>query len=112
MIIKGQLIAFQKDENIKKVLDSNRQLSHFNYYYNNIISVCHTIYEALVRVNHKYIDTLIQHLREYDLEKCIHGNTGRASKNMKHFKVNYSIACKIHEFLKNYADIYGLPLPE
>ena len=29
---------------------------------------------------------------------------------MKCFKVNYDVVCEIHEFLKNYANIYGLLL--
>jgi hypothetical protein len=30
---------------------------------------------------------------------------------MKRIEVNYSVACEIHNFLKNYADIHGLPSP-
>jgi hypothetical protein len=37
MVIKGQLLAFQKDENTKKVSAENRKYLRFNYHYNNDI---------------------------------------------------------------------------
>jgi hypothetical protein len=39
MVIKGQLLAFQKDENTKKVNSSNRKYLRFNYCYNNNIPI-------------------------------------------------------------------------
>src|SRR4051812_22739705 len=45
------------------------------------------------------------------MEECVHGNTGRAPKNMNHIEVNYNVACEVYEFLKNYSNIHGLPSP-
>ncbi|KAF0386965.1 chaperonin: PROVISIONAL [Gigaspora margarita] len=109
MVIKGQLMAFQKNEVLKKV--SNKKYSRFRYCYNNSIQVCHDTYFALVEVGHTYLETIIKHLREHGLEERTHGNTGRAPKNMNHVEVNYSVACDIFKFLKNYLDIHGMPLP-
>ena len=111
MVIKGQLIAFQQDENTKKRTANNRKFLRFKYCYNNNTPICHITYQAFVRVGHTYLDNVIKHLRENGLEEYIYDNTGRASKNMKQVEINYDIACEIYNFLKNYADIYGLPSP-
>ncbi len=111
MVIKGQLIAFQKDENTKKVNSNNRKFLCFNYCFNNSLSICHTTYQDLVGVGHTYLDNVIKYFREYGLEERIYGNTGRALKNMKHVEVNYGVASEIYNFLKNYSDIYGIPSP-
>ncbi|CAG8826710.1 25299_t:CDS:2, partial [Gigaspora margarita] len=39
-----------------------------------------------------YLKNIKQHLQEHGLEECIHGNTGRAPKNMNHIEVNYDLA--------------------
>ncbi|CAG8688113.1 21019_t:CDS:2 [Cetraspora pellucida] len=75
LVVKGQLMAFQKDENTKKVTTTNRKYLQFNYCFNNSLSVCYTTYEVLVRVNHKYIDAIIQYLKEYSLDERIYSNT-------------------------------------
>lgn len=111
MVVKGQLIAFQQDENTRKVTANNRKFFRFKYCYNNNISVCRSTYQALIGVGHTYLDNIIKHLREYGLEERIHGNTGNVPKNMKRIEVNYDIACEIYNFLKNYSDIHGLPSP-
>jgi len=111
MVIKGQLLAFQKDENTKKVIAENRKYLRFNYCYNNDISICRIMYEAFVGVNHKYIDAMIKHLKEHGLEERIHGNTGRLPKNMDRVEINYDMSCEIYEFLKNYSNIHGIPSP-
>ncbi len=111
MVVKGQLLAFQKDENTKKVTSNNRKYLRFNYCFNNNLSICRTTYQALLEVSHKYLDAMIQHLRECDLEECVHGNTGKAPKNMNYMEVNYNAACEIYKFLQNYANIHGIPSP-
>ncbi|GES94708.1 hypothetical protein GLOIN_2v466922 [Rhizophagus clarus] len=111
MVVKGQLMAFQKDKNTRKVSESNRKVVRFNYYYNNDLPICHATYKNLIGASHKYLDTIIQHLREYGIEECIYGNTGRAPKNMNRIKVNYDIACDVFSFLKNYSNVYGMPSP-
>ena len=111
MVIKGQLLAFQKDKNTRKVTAENRKFLRFNYRYNNDLSICRITYEALVGVNHKYIDAIIKHLKEHGLEERIHGNTGRLPKNMNRVDINYSMSCEIYEFLKNYSNIHGIPSP-
>jgi hypothetical protein len=55
------------------------------------------------------LDNVIKHLRENGLEERIHGNTGRVPKNMKQAEIDYGVACEFYNFLKNYADIHGLP---
>ncbi|RIA93443.1 hypothetical protein C1645_819411 [Glomus cerebriforme] len=75
------------------------------------ILICRITYEALVRVNHKYIDVIIKHLREYGLEERIYGNTGRSPKNMNRVDINYNMSCEIYEFLKNYSNIHDIPSP-
>jgi hypothetical protein len=84
MVVKGQLMAFQRDENTQKVNSNNRKFVRFNYCYNNDLLICCTMYENLIGANHKYLDTIIQHLQEHGIEERVHGNTGRAPKNMKH----------------------------
>src|ERR1044072_1672520 len=111
MVIKGQLMAFQKDENTKKVAADNRKYLRFNYNYNHSISICRTTYEMLVGVGHKYIDAIIKHLREHGLEERIHGNTGKVPKNMNRVEVNYNVSCEIYGFLKNYSNVHGIPSP-
>ncbi|GES76155.1 hypothetical protein GLOIN_2v1484099 [Rhizophagus clarus] len=111
MVVKGQLMAFQKDENTEKVTAENRKFVRFNYCFNNTLPICRTAYENLLGVSHKYLDAIIKHLRENGLEERIHGNTGKAPKNMKRVEVTYSIACEIHNFLKNYANVHGIPSP-
>ena len=63
------------------------------------------------RVSHKYLDTIIQHLKEHGIEERIHGNTGRAPKNMNRIEVNYNVANDVLAFLKNYSDVHGIPSP-
>lgn len=111
MVVKGQLMAFQKDENTRKANSENRKFVRFNYCYNNDLSICRTTYENLIGVSHKYLDAIIQHLREHGVEERIHGNTGRAPKNMKRIEVNYDMACDIYAFLKNYSNVHGMPSP-
>jgi hypothetical protein len=111
MVIKRQLMAFQKDENTRKVSEKNRKFVRFNYCYNNDIQICRTTYENLIGTSHKYLDTIIQHLRENGLEERIHRNTGRAPKNMNRIEINYDIACDVYLFLKNYSNVHGLSLP-
>ncbi|CAG8489995.1 14401_t:CDS:2 [Cetraspora pellucida] len=72
MVIKGQLLAFQKDENTNKVNTTNRKYLRFNYCYNNSLPICRATYEALVGVSHSYIDSMIQHLKKHGLEERIH----------------------------------------
>jgi hypothetical protein len=108
MVIKGQLLAFQQDENTKKVTANNRKFSRFNYCFNNSLPICRTTYQALVGVGHSYLDAVIKHLREYGLEERIHGSSGKVPKNKK---LSHDISCEIYNFLKNYADIHGLPSP-
>ena len=62
MVVKGQLLAFQKDENTKKVTSNNRKYLRFNYCFNNNLPICLTTYQALLGVSHKYLDAMIQHL--------------------------------------------------
>lgn len=111
MVIKGQLIAFQQDENTKKKTANNRKIFRFKYCFNNSTPICRGTYQALVGVGHTYLDNIIKHLREYGLEERIHGNTGKIPNNKNRVEVNYDIACEIHNFLKNYSDIHGLPSP-
>ncbi|EXX73234.1 hypothetical protein RirG_061980 [Rhizophagus irregularis DAOM 197198w] len=100
MVVKGQLMAFQKDENTRKVNSNDRKFVRFNYCYNNDLLICHTTYENLIGASHKYLDTIIQHLREHGIEERVHGNTGRAPKNMKRVEVNYDVANDVQVFLK------------
>jgi len=111
MVIKGQLLTFQQDENTKKVFANNRKVVRCKYKFNNDLPICRNTYQALVEVGHTYLDNIIKHLKEYGLEERIHGNTGKVPKNMKRVEINYDLACEIYNFLKNYADIYGLPSP-
>ena len=88
MVIKGQLIAFQHDENTKKTTINNKKvLGCFKYCFNNSTSICRGTYQALVGVGHTYLDNVIKHLREYGLEERIHGNTGKVPKNMNRIEV-------------------------
>ncbi|CAB4491667.1 unnamed protein product [Rhizophagus irregularis] len=91
MVIKGQLMAFQHDENTKKVTANNRKFFHFKYCFNNSTPICHSTYQALVGVGHSYLDNVIKHLREFGFEERIHGNTGNVPKNMIHVEVNYDM---------------------
>ena len=111
MVVKGQLLAFQKDENTRKVSSENRKYLRFNYSYNNDTPICRNTYQTLLGVSHKYLDSIIQHLRKYGMEERIHGNTGRAPKNMERIEVNYNVASDVYEFLKNYSNIHGMPSP-
>ncbi|RGB42231.1 hypothetical protein C1646_751276 [Rhizophagus diaphanus] len=111
MVLKGQLLAFQQDENMKKVTANNRKFSHFKYCYNNSLPICHTMYQNLTGVGHTYLNNLIKHFQEFGLEERTHGNTGRPPINMKRVEVSYNVACEMYNFLKNYADIYSLPSP-
>ena len=95
MVVIGQLMAFQKDENTRKANKNNRKFVRFNYRYNNDLLICRTTYKNLIGTSHKYLDTIIQHLREHGIEERVHGNTGRAPKNMNRIKVNYDVTCKI-----------------
>ncbi|CAG8497290.1 9232_t:CDS:2, partial [Scutellospora calospora] len=72
MVIKGQLLAFQRNENMDKVTNDDRKNLRFSYCYNHDVP----------------------HLQEHGLEERIHGNTSRAPKNMNHIEVNYDLACK------------------
>ena len=110
MVIKGQLMAFQQDENSRKVTAKNRKFSRFNYCFNGNLSICRTTYQILVGVDHTYLDNLIKHLRECGLEERIHGSTGKAPKTNR-IEVNYNMSCEIYNFLKIYADTHGLPSP-
>jgi hypothetical protein len=107
MVIKGQLIAFQKDEGTNK----SKKYSRFNFCFSNNLPICHATYLSLVGVGHHYLDNIKKHLQEHDLEERIHGNTGNTPKNMNHVEVNYSLTYEIHEFLKNYADMHGILSP-
>ncbi|RIA90814.1 hypothetical protein C1645_769005, partial [Glomus cerebriforme] len=100
----GQLIAFQKDKEITK----NKKYFHFNFCFNNNLLICHTTYLALIEVSHYYLDNIKKHLQKYSLQERIHGNTGNIPKNKNHIEVNYNLAYEIHEFLKNYTNIYAL----
>ncbi|GBB93719.1 hypothetical protein RclHR1_02220014 [Rhizophagus clarus] len=100
-----------RSSNQPKVSESNRKVVRFNYCYNNDLSICRAIYKNLIGASHKYLDTIIQHLREYGIEERIHENTGRAPKNMNRIKVNYDIACDVFSFLKNYSNVHGMPSP-
>ncbi|GES99427.1 hypothetical protein GLOIN_2v1769618 [Rhizophagus clarus] len=60
---------------------NNRKTSCFKYCFNNNLPIC----------------------------QRIHGNTGRASKNMNRVEINYDMSCEIYNFLKNYSEIHGLP---
>ena len=111
MVVKGQLMAFQKDENTKKVSSENRKYLRFNYSYNNDIPICRNTYLTLLGVSHKYLNSIVQHLREHGLEERIHGNTGRTPKNMDRIEISYDVACDVYEFLKNYSNIHGMPSP-
>ncbi|EXX63418.1 uncharacterized protein OCT59_026304 [Rhizophagus irregularis] len=92
MVVKGQLMIFKKNENTRKVNESNRKYVHFNYCFNNNLPICCTTYKNLIGASYKYLDTIIQHLREHGIEEHIYGNTGRAPKNMNCIEVNYDIA--------------------
>ncbi|UZO12804.1 uncharacterized protein OCT59_004320 [Rhizophagus irregularis] len=106
MVVKGQLMAFQKDKNTRKVNSNDRKFVRFNYCYNNDLLICRTMYENLIGASHKYLDTIIQHLREHSIEERVHGNTGRAPKNMKRIEVNYDVANDVQVFLKNYSNVH------
>ncbi|KAF0439679.1 chaperonin: PROVISIONAL [Gigaspora margarita] len=80
MVIKGHLMAFQKSEDTKKGSTETKKYSRFRYCYNNSIQVCRDTYLALVGVSHKYLESILKHLREHGLEERIHGNTCRAPK--------------------------------
>ncbi|RIB25065.1 hypothetical protein C2G38_2166867 [Gigaspora rosea] len=111
MVIKGQLLAFQRNENTDKVTNDNRKNLRFSYCYNHDIPVCLDTYLNLVGVGRTYLNNIKQHLQEHGLEERIHGNTGRAPKNMDRIEVNYDLACDIFKFLKNYSNIHGMPSP-
>lgn len=107
MVIKGQLIAFEKDEGRTK----NKKYSRYNFCFNNNLSICRATYLTLVGVSHHYLDNIKKHLQEHGLGERIHGNTGNTPKNMNRVEVNYSLAYEIHKFLKNYANMHGMPSP-
>ncbi|CAB4476132.1 unnamed protein product [Rhizophagus irregularis] len=62
MVIKSQLMAFQHDENTKKVTANNRKFFHFKYCFNNSTPVYRSTYQALVGVGYSYLDNVIKHL--------------------------------------------------
>ncbi|GES92067.1 hypothetical protein GLOIN_2v1838883 [Rhizophagus clarus] len=97
-----------KNENTRKNSE-NRKFVYFNYCYNNDILICHTTYESLIGVSHKYLDMIIQYLKEHGVEEHIHGNTSRAPKNMNRIEVNYNVVHDVLAFLKNYSDVHGIP---
>src|SRR5207253_849642 len=107
---KGQLIAFQQNENTERVTNNDRKI-FFRYCYNNDISVCLNIYLTLVRISCKYLNSIKQHLHKHGLEEHIHRNTSRAPKNINRIEVNYNLVYDIYLFLKNYASIHGMPSP-
>ena len=110
MVIKGQLMAFQQDENSKKITANNRKFTRFNYCFNSNLSICRTTYQVLTGIGHTYLDNLIKHLRECGLDERVYGNTGKVPKTNR-IEVNYDISYEIYNFLKNYTDIHGLPSP-
>ncbi|CAG8835718.1 20457_t:CDS:2, partial [Cetraspora pellucida] len=65
MAIKGQLLAFQKSDDTRKVTNTNRKNLFFGYCYNRDISVCCNTYLALVGIGHKYLENIKRHLQEY-----------------------------------------------
>src|SRR4051812_12261480 len=107
MIIKGQLMAFQKDTKNNK----DKKYLCYNFHYNNNLSICYPMYLALIGINHKYLDNIKGHLQQYGLEECTHGNTSKTLKNKNCIEVNYDLVYEIQEFLKNYANIHGIPSP-
>lgn len=107
MVIKGQLMAFQKDTKDNK----DKKYSRYNFRFNDNLSICRPTYLALVGVSHKYLDNIKGHLQQHGLEERTHGNTGKTPKNKNRIEVNYDLAYEIQEFLKNYANIHGIPSP-
>ena len=106
MVIKGQLMAFQKEGKNK-----DKKYSRYNFRFNDNLSICCVTYLALVGVSHKYLDNIKGHLQQCDLEERTHGNVRKTPKNINHIEVNYVLAFEIQEFLKNYANIHGIPSP-
>ncbi|KAF0554854.1 chaperonin: PROVISIONAL [Gigaspora margarita] len=80
----------------------------YNYCYNNDIKIWHSTYLALVGISQKYLENIVKHFRDHGLEVCVHGNTGRAPKNMNRIELSYDIACDVYQFLKNYSNIHAL----
>jgi hypothetical protein len=110
MVIKGQLMAFQKEgKPIKN--NEDKKYSRFNFRFNDNLSICRIAYLALVGVNHKYLDNIKEHLQKYGLEERTHGNTGKTPKNKNRIEITYDLAYGIREFLKNYGEIHGIPSP-
>ncbi|CAG8761836.1 16533_t:CDS:2, partial [Cetraspora pellucida] len=106
IVIKGQLLAFQKEENTKRATSDSRQRWRYNYSYSNNIVICRDTYLALVGISHKSLENIIKHFREHGLKERVHGNTGRAPKNMNCIELSYDIACDVYQFLKNYSNIH------
>ncbi|RIA79589.1 hypothetical protein C1645_840332 [Glomus cerebriforme] len=61
MVIKEQLLAFQQDENTKKVKTNNRKFLHFKYCFNNSLVICRNTYQNLTGIGYTYLDTIIKH---------------------------------------------------
>ncbi|KAF0405435.1 chaperonin: PROVISIONAL [Gigaspora margarita] len=111
MVIKGQLAAFQKNKDTKKVVSDDRKNVRFRYCYNDDVPVCLNTYLTLVGVSRTYLDNIKRHLQEHGFEERRHGNTSRAPKNINRIEVNYEIARDLYKFLKNYSNIHGMPSP-
>src|SRR5579859_7837058 len=99
MVIKGQLMAFQKDGKPTKD-NKDKKYSRYNFRFNDNLSICRPTYLALVGVSHKYLDNIKGHLQQHGLEERTHGNTSKTPKNMNRIEVNYDLAYEIQEFLK------------
>ncbi|RIB21013.1 hypothetical protein C2G38_2177811 [Gigaspora rosea] len=69
MVIKGQLLAFQRNENTDKVTNDDRKNLRFSYCYNHDIPVCLDTYLNLVGVGRTYLKNIKQHLQEHCLEE-------------------------------------------
>ncbi|GBC06484.1 hypothetical protein RclHR1_06880001 [Rhizophagus clarus] len=62
MVIKGQFMAFQKDDNTRKANSDNRKFVCFSYCYNSNLPICRTTYKNLIETSHKYLDAIIHYL--------------------------------------------------
>jgi hypothetical protein len=109
LIIKVQLLHHRNNsiETVATKHNANERENPRQQYYFNCQQVCRETFTFAHAVSRKTIDSIAQSLDKDGLVARTHGNKGKSTKHA----LTVQDVQNVKQFLVNYANKYGLPLP-
>jgi hypothetical protein len=82
------------------------------YFFEHKLPTCQETYLNMLGISRKYLENIKRHLFSKGLSTRLHGNIGKIPQRKTKMLIDQNIRETVENFIKLYAEKYGLPSPE